>query len=289
MKKKSVSKIAAACLSLTIVLVLLFNSFVSVYDGSYVYIRRFDRVIRVYDEPGLVFLIPFVDTARELPGNIISFDLMPRDMLTMDKITVQAFTYAVFRISDPLKFLRSAESIDRVKLSLDAYVFSSVRNLAGAAEWADFIGYNGLARSVKEDIRGPMLANYGIDVLDIQIMHLGMSAENKEAVYARMISERERIESAYRAAGLEEAGKIRNSAVHDAAALISQAQAQAQVLIGEGELEYMRIMAEVLDSAERAEFYIFIRSLDALRTSLQGDATVNLPLDSPLMRWLLFE
>jgi len=89
----------------------------------------------------------------------------------------------------------------------------------------------------------------------------------------------------YLAEGEEEAKMIRNSIRPERDILISSAQAESDKLRAEGEAEYMRILAEAYSGRERAEFYEFIRSLDALKTAMKGDKTVFLPLDSPLTKW----
>ena len=55
--------------------------------------------------------------------------------------------------------------------------------------------------------------------------------------------------------------------------------------MAEGEAEYMRILKSAYDTPEKAEFYNYIRSLDALKKSLAGgDKTVILDKDSPLAK-----
>ncbi|MDY3251252.1 MAG: protease modulator HflC, partial [Candidatus Choladocola sp.] len=64
---------------------------------------------------------------------------------------------------------------------------------------------------------------------------------------------------------------------------ISEAKKQAEILIAEGEAEYMRILSEAYNTGEKQEFYSFVRSLDALRESMKGDnKTVVLSADSPI-------
>lgn len=65
---------------------------------------------------------------------------------------------------------------------------------------------------------------------------------------------------------------------------LSEANAGAEKLIAEGEAEYMHILAEAYNDPERAEFYSFVRSLDAAKKSLQGETTLILSPDSPLVQ-----
>lgn len=110
-----------------------------------------------------------------------------------------------------------------------------------------------------------------------------LPSDNKAAVYERMISERDKIAATYQAEGQAEAKVIQNTTDREIAISISNAQAEAAAVTAEGEAEYMRILAAAYNTPERAEFYGFIRALDAARTSMGGNGdTLILPGDSPI-------
>ena len=76
---------------------------------------------------------------------------------------------------------------------------------------------------------------------------------------------------------------IRNTTDKEIAIQISDAEKQAEILVAEGEAEYMRILSEAYADASRTEFYSFVRSLDALKESMKGgNKTVILSEDSPI-------
>jgi membrane protease subunit HflC len=98
-----------------------------------------------------------------------------------------------------------------------------------------------------------------------------------------MISERDNIAATYTAEGSSEAQKIRNTTDKEVTVMISDAEKNAEILIAEGEAEYMRILSEAYADTSRQEFYSFVRSLDALKASMKGDnKTVILSPDSPI-------
>ena len=130
--------------------------------------------------------------------------------------------------------------------------------------------------------------SYGIDVVDIRIKRFDLPESNENAVYDRMISEREQMAAAYSADGSYEAALIRNDVDRQVNILISDAEAEAAQLEAEGEAEYMRMLAEAYDTPERREFYEFILALEALEAALSGEnKTVVLGPDSPLAQLLL--
>ena len=124
---------------------------------------------------------------------------------------------------------------------------------------------------------------YGIEIQLVKIKKLDLPEENKDAVYNRMITERKNIAAAYKAQGESEAQKIRNTTDRETAVMISEAQAKADQLEAEGEAEYMRILSDAYNDPDKAEYYLFVRQLDAAKKSLEnGNATLFLDSDSPL-------
>ena len=117
----------------------------------------------------------------------------------------------------------------------------------------------------------------------METKHLDLPDDNKAAVYERMISERNNIAASYTAQGESDATKIRSETDKEVQIMLSEARAQAEVLIAEGEAEYMRILADAYSDESKAEFYNFVRALDAAKTSLTGtDNVLFLTPDSPL-------
>ena len=98
-----------------------------------------------------------------------------------------------------------------------------------------------------------------------------------------MISERNNIAARFTAEGESEAQMIRSETDKEVDIMISRAKAQAEILEAEGEAEYMRILSDAYSDADKADFYNFVRSLDAAKTSLtNGDNVLILGPDSPL-------
>lgn len=124
---------------------------------------------------------------------------------------------------------------------------------------------------------------YGIEIQLVKIKKLDLPEENKDAVYNRMITERKNIAAAYKAQGESEAQKIRNTTDRETAVMLSEAEAKADQLEAEGEAEYMRILSDAYNDPDKAEYYLFVRQLDAAKKSLEnGNTTLFLDSDSPL-------
>jgi len=194
-------------------------------------------------------------------------------------------SYILWKISDPLKFAQTLNSsLTNAENRLDTIVYNSTKNVISSITQDDVIsGRDGkLSQAIIDNI-GDTLSQYGITLLSFETKQLDLPSDNKDAVYTRMISERDNIAATYTAEGNSEAQKIRNSTDMEITVILSEAQKDAEILVAEGEAEYMRILSEAYADESKTEFYTFVRSLDALKVSMSGDnKTVFLTPDSPI-------
>ena len=130
---------------------------------------------------------------------------------------------------------------------------------------------------------GSQCDQYGIKITDVKIKVLDLPDENKDAVYTRMITERNNIASAYKAQGESEAQIIRNTTDAEVSVMLSKAQAKADATVAQGEAEYMKILSKVYNEEEKADFYLYTLQLDALKKSVTGgNTTIFLDENNPV-------
>ena len=261
------------------------SSIVITYENEYSLIRQFGKVDHVVSEAGISFKIPFIQSVDKLPNETLLYDLSASDVITSDKKTMICDSYILWRISDPLKFAQTLNSsVSNAENRLDTIVYNSTKNVISCTTQDEVIsGTDGeLSAAIINNI-GDTLDQYGIELLSFETKQLDLPSDNKDAVYARMISERDNIAATYTAEGNSEAQKIRNSTDMEVTVMLSEAEKEAEILIAEGEAEYMRILSEAYDDESKTEFYSFVRSLDALKVSMSGDnKTIILSTDSPI-------
>ena len=287
MKKVSASVIAIVVLILA--LIVGGSSIVSTYNDEYKLVLQFGKVVKVIDEPGLSFKIPFIQNTMSIPNYEMVYDLVPSEVNTRDKKVMVTDSFALWSITDPLEYLsRLGANKANAESRISVVVYNAVKNVISSTDQSDVIsGRDGkLAEMITEKI-GDSLDSYGITVKKVETKMLDLPDSNKEAVYQRMISERQNIAAGYIADGEYESNVIKNSTDREVSVLISQAKAQAEKIRAEGEAEYMRILSEAYNDESKAEYYNYIRSLDALKISLKGsNKTIILNEDSELARIL---
>nr|WP_296481370.1 protease modulator HflC [uncultured Acetatifactor sp.] len=261
------------------------SSIVVTRENEYSLVRQFGRVDHVVTEAGISFKIPFLQSVDKLPRQVLLYDLPSSDIITSDKKTMICDSYILWRISDPLKFAQTLNSsVMNAEGRLDVIVYNSTKNVISSITQDNVIsGRDGeLSAAIIANI-GNSFDQYGIEILAIETKKLDLPGDNKAAVYERMISERDNIAATYTAEGSSEAQIIRNTTDKEVTVLLSEAEKEAAILIAEGEAEYMKILSEAYNDESKQEFYSFVRSLDALKVSMQGkNKTVILSPDSPI-------
>lgn len=279
-------KFAKFVLILAVALLLLSGScMVITNENEYSLIRQFGKVDHIVDDAGISFKLPFIQTVDRLPKQTLIYDLTPSDVITADKKTMISNSYVLWRISDPLKFAQTLNSsVSNAENRLDNIVYNATKNVISSMTQDEVITSRdgALSEAVLTNI-DTSLDNYGIELLSFELKQLDLPSDNKTAVYERMISERDNIAATYTAEGASEARIIRNTTDAEIAILLSEAEKNAEILLAEGEAEYMRILSEAYNDASKADFYSFVRSLDAVKTTMTGqNKTIILSPDSPI-------
>ena len=254
-------------------------------QNEYKLIRQFGKVDRVISSSGISFKIPFIESTQSLPKETLLYDLAASDVITKDKKTMISDSYVLWKISDPLKFAQTLNSsVESGESRINTAVYNATKNAISSMSQDQVItSHDGELSDMVMEAIGTNMDQYGIELLKFETKQLDLPDDNKEAVYERMISERDNIAATYKAEGNSEAKVIRNKTDKEVAIQISDAKKQAEILEAEGEQEYMKILAQAYGEEDRSEFYSFVRSLDALKTSMKGeDKTVILSADSPI-------
>lgn len=272
-----------------IAFVLLMSSLVITKPGEYRVIKQFGKIVRVEENDGtqlgLSFKIPFVQSETVISAKIQLSDLAPSDVMTSDKKSMISDCFVLWKIEDPVKFIQKLSgSQQNAESRISSNVYNALKNVISSLTQEEVIsGRDGELAEILTQKLGTNLESYGIKVSKIETKMLDLPDENKEAVYARMISERNNIAASYKAQGEQQAQEIKNDTNEQVTVLLAQAQKEADTIVAEGEAEYMRILSNAYNDESKADFYSFVRQLDAIKATLKnGENTIVLDKTSPI-------
>ena len=282
-------------LAIVIVLILVIGLSGSIYtvrEDQYACTFRFSEIVNTTETPGLHFKMPFVDSVKYFSKATQFYDIPPSEVLTSDKQNMTVDCYILWKIADPQQFYRALGTTAKAEERLNAITYNALKNAMGRLAQADIINMNdGAERNqIYEGITTTVDAQavtYGIQIEDVKIKQFDLPDSNLNAVYSRMISERNQMAEKYTADGNYDASIIRNEVDKQVNIIVSNAEAEAAKLEAEGEAEYMRMLAEAYNTEDKKGFYEFILALDALKQSLTGsEKTIILDADSELAQIL---
>lgn len=270
-------------------IVILSSSLYIVGPNQYVAVRQFGKIISVIEEPGLHVKIPFINDTQKISGKAKIYDIAPSDVITKDKKSMIADNFAVWKVVNPTRYIQSLNAIDaRAEERVEAAVYNATKNVISSLSQDEVIAFRGeqLTNRITEEANSD-IGEYGIVIITTEVKALDLPDDNKAAVYERMISERNNIAAGYSAKGQADAQRIRNETDKQVIIIKADAEKQAAILEAEGEAEYMKILSNAYNDGEKADFYNYLRSLDAMKKSMSGDdKTVILDKSSELARIL---
>lgn len=261
-----------------------FSSMFVVDETELAIVTQFGEYKRAIERPGLYFKSPFVQTVRRMDSRILSSNTPPAEYLTLDKKRLVADPVSHWRIVEPLKFYTSVHDESGARARLDDIVNSELRRELASQNFGEIVG------NAREPLMDRVAANvrsktksFGIHIIDVRIKRADLPKEVQESVFQRMRAERDRVAKQYRSEGEEEAAKIRAETDKEKTILLARAYETAQKARGEGDAESTRIYAEAL--GKDAEFYAFLRSLDAYEKAFGDQTTLVLSTGSDMFKY----
>lgn len=290
--KKYIRTGISLVIGVVILAFLLSNIFV-VKENEYKVIRQFGEVVKIIEEPGLNFKIPFIQTVETLPKHQMTYDVEEAEINTKDKKRILIDNYAIWRIEDPKKMIANARTVVNAEAKMSEFIFSTVRSELGKLNYDEIINDEKSSRGSINDkvteIVNDLLAknNYGIVVTDVRMKRTDLPEENEKSVFTRMISERESKAQEYLSMGDAEKNRIIADTDRQVKEMLAKAEAEAERIRGEGEEEAAKIYNEAY--SKDPNFYSLFRTLESYKQTINEETVLILPFDSPYAKILMGE
>ena len=162
-------------------------------------VLQFGQPRRVIRDPGLWVKRPFLEDVRRYDNRLLDFEPPPEEVIVSDQKRLVVDTYTRYRITDPLLFFQTVNSEAAVRARLSAMVNGSLRRVLGNVTLSALLSHQ--RSSIMTQIRDEVAdqgKGFGIDVIDVRIRRADLPEENNQAIYARMVSERQQQAAQYR-------------------------------------------------------------------------------------------
>lgn len=258
-----------------ILLVIAFQSLYVVMQPEQAIVLQFGDPVRLVQEPGLKFKIPFIQNVVFYDKRLLNLEPPAQEVVLKDKKRLDVDTFSRYRITEPLTFYKTVRNEYQAQNRLQEIVNSSARNVLATFTLLELLSskrteiMKRISDAVKQDA-----AQIGVEVADVRIRRADLPVQVSQAINDRMKTERIREAKGYRADGEKKAQEIRATAEKEATITIANAEKEAQKIKGEGD----ETATEIWNKATSVdpEFYAFYRTLEAYRNSFDEETSVVL-------------
>jgi membrane protease subunit HflC len=279
------AKLVVGAIGLAALAVLLSASLFTVHQTQQALVLQFGEYVRTADKPGLNAKVPFIQNVIFFDKRILSLDPPVERVILSDQKPLMVDVYARYRITDPLKFYQAARTEVELRDRLRPTITRTLRGVLGNVTLTAVLSEDRrrIMGDILKDVNGDA-GRFGVEVVDVRIKRADLPDETREAVYARMRTEREREAAEFRAQGFERAQQIRSTADREATVIRAEAQKEAEILRGQGDGEATKIYNKAF--SQDPQFFEFYRAMSAYREALPaGETTYILSPNSEFFRY----
>jgi membrane protease subunit HflC len=265
--------------------------FYQVDEREFVVITQFGEPIKAIKKAGLNLKWPDpIQSVNRYNNRLMTYEMGETEYLTEDKKNVMLDAYVVWKINDPVKYMKTVKNRIGTETRLADILSSEIGISLGKYDLSSLIStdlekikFDQMMAEVKKEIFKKAM-DYGTEIADVKVTLLNFPERNKLSVFRRMRAERERIAKGYRSEGTEKALKIRADADKQKQIILSKAYEKAQKIKGEGEALAIKIYAEAYE--KDINFYELIRTLESYEKFIDGKTTIVLSADSELLKFI---
>jgi modulator of FtsH protease HflC len=272
---------------IVVALIIAYSTLFTVYQTRQALVVRLGNPVRVVTEPGLNYKVPLVDSVIHIDKRILDLENPSQEVIASDQKRLVVDAFARYRITNGLKFYQTVGTVEGANSRLSTLLNSALRRVLGEATLTQVVRdqREQLMARVRDQLEAEAQA-FGITIVDVRIRRADLPEQNSQAVYQRMITERQREAQEFRSQGTQRAQEIRAKADRDVTVLLAEAQSKGEQIRGEGDAERNRIFAEAY--GRDPEFFSFYRSMQAYEAGLKAnDTRMLLKPDSEFFRFFV--
>lgn len=204
--------------------------------------------------PGLVVMIPFIDSAVTVDMREVYFDVPPQTCITADNASVSIDFIVYDKVIDPERSVLEVEDFSGAARGL---AITTLRAVVGAMDLDDVLSKRDEINRVLHEKLDDVTDRWGIRVMAVEIREVTPPIDVLEAMTRQMAAERNR------RAMVAEANGTRESKV-----IVAEGEKQAAILSAEGDRKAAILQAEGFSLALN-EIYKVAQGVDSKTLTLQ--------------------
>ncbi len=257
------------------------------------FVTRFGKPVREVTRPGLYFKWPTpVEQVHKFDSRMRVLEAAQlAETTTRGNIPIIVNTYVVWRVAEPLKFLNAVKTEGNAESKLRNHINDTQNRIIGQHSFGEFVNsdptkiqFDQIQEEMLADLKGPVLAEYGIEIKTLGIKQLKVSEDVTKKVFERMTAERQGRTDAITSEGEAMAIQIRADANKKRDVLLDAAEGRAKEIRGQGDADAARYYEMLKEDPQLA---MFLRNLETLKEILRERATILIPTGAEPFKLLM--
>ena len=272
--------------AIVVLFVIVVNTAFVVPETHSALVFRFGEPKNEYKTAGLRFKMPLVETVDFIDKRNRNLEQEQTEIIARNQERLRVDAFARYRITDPVLFYQSVRTVAGGEQRLSTQMNQTVRRVLGEVSVDDIVSGRRTELMLRiQELLGVSARQLGVEIIDVKIRRADLPLQNSQAVFQRMITERNQLAQQIRAEGNEESQKITAQADREVIEIKAKAQEEAEKLRGQSDAERNAVFAAAY--GKDPEFFAFYRSLVAYEEALRkGESTILLSPDSEFLRYL---
>lgn len=199
MMKKNMQFVLIGALVLVIALA---QSVYIVQQPEQAIVLQFGNPVRLVQEPGLKFKIPFIQNVVFYDKRLLNLEPPAQEVVLKDKKRLDVDTFSRYRIVEPLTFYKTVRNEYQAQNRLQEIVNSSARNVLATFTLKELLSEKRteIMKKISDAVKNDA-AQLGVEVADVRIRRADLPIQVSQAINDRMKTERIREAKGYRADG----------------------------------------------------------------------------------------
>ena len=260
---------------------ILFAFFILIYTATFVVDERevaikfrLGEIVTTYQDPGLYFMIPFINNIKKYDSRLLTMDSKPEQFLTSEKKNVIVDSFVKWKITGPENFYRSSKGDERIGINRLSQIINDLTKSEFSKRTINDVvsGDRAAIMNIVKLEANKAAQALGISVIDVRVKRVDLPDDVSNSVYARMVKERATVAKSFRSKGKEEAQGISALAERESETIIAEAYKKSQEIKGEGDAISTETYAKAYNLSP--EFYSFYRSLTAYKKTFSAKQDV---------------
>ena len=244
-------------------------------------VTTFGKPVERTIEPGLHPRLPSpIQKVHKFDSRVRLYATELEETTTRGGVPITVSNYVLWRVDDPLSFLKTVGNEDGAKDQLYPALRNTRNSIIGEYYFSQFVNsdpdkieFEQIEKKMLDSLRKHALSEYGIKIEAVGIKQIGVNEKATTDVFDRMKAERDSKSMEILSKGMARAEQITSDAEQKKAMLLSIAEGEAAVIRGKGDAEaaqhYKMLEAD-------PEFAMFLRDIEALRKILKDNSTIIL-------------